>query len=97
LALAAALPRSTRPRSIAFAAAKSEKQPKVRSAKIGSGSLVRRHGELLLVPEDRTDRAREVSRGVYRTLKYAKVEVSHHIERFYNLTCRHSVLAYLSP
>ena len=41
-----------------------------------------------------TDRA---SRKAYPTLKQALADVFDYIERFYNLTRRHSTLGYISP
>jgi len=38
-----------------------------------------------------------IARQAYRTRNQAKAEVLDYIERFYNPTCRHSTLAYLSP
>ncbi|MBT9161409.1 MAG: hypothetical protein DDT26_02715 [Dehalococcoidia bacterium] len=38
-----------------------------------------------------------IARKTYRTRNQAKAEVFDYIERFYNPTCRHSTLGYLSP
>ena len=37
------------------------------------------------------------ARKVYRTQDAARADVFDYIERFYNPTCRHSTLGYLSP
>ena len=54
----------------------------------------RRHGKLLLVAENRTER---IGRKVYRTRDAARADVFDYIERFYNTIRRHSTNGYLSP
>jgi putative transposase len=54
----------------------------------------RRHGKLLLVAENRTDR---IGRKVYRTRDAARADVFDYIERFYNTIRRLSTNGYLSP
>jgi putative transposase len=54
----------------------------------------RRHGKLLLVAENRTER---IGRKVYRTRDAARADVFDYIERFYNTIRRLSTNGYLSP
>jgi transposase InsO family protein len=52
----------------------------------------RRHGKLLLVDDNRTDR----SKGL-RTRDAARADVFDYIERFYSTIRRHSTIGYLKP
>src|SRR4051812_12088139 len=59
---------------------------------IGQHLGQRRHGELLLVAQDRANSAQ-----TYRTRDQPRANVFDYIERFYNIKRRHSTIGYLSP